>query len=152
MSLTWSVLILCQPGWHKFFFCRVAYPLQRRKSCVREVQCLNSSYSLQSRDISCFLSEVPTPRTEDQGNKNLCCGHTLLTDTPPDLCQPLLQAAASAICGVALVLLLPVGKGAMLQGMHGLDEKFLHHVPFFINCCFLLCSECHCSMPRMPEV
>lgn len=51
------------------FFCRVANPLQRRKICVRTVQCLSSSYSLLSRDTSCFLSEAPTPRTEDWENK-----------------------------------------------------------------------------------
>lgn len=137
------------------FFCRIAYPLQRTKGCVRPVQCLNSSYSLLSGDVPCFLSEPPTPRTEDSENKkpttNLCCGHTLLMDIPPGLCQPLLQAAASAICGIALVLLLPVGEGATLQGMHAFVEKFFHHAPFLINCCFLLYSECHFSMPRMPK-
>lgn len=132
------------------FFCRITSPFQRRKNCVRTVQCLNSSYALLSRDIS-FLSEAPTPRTEDQENKkkpttNLCYGHTLLMDTTPGLCQPLLQAAASAVCGVALVLL-PVEKGATLQGMRGFDKKLFLHLPFLINCCFLLYSVCHFSMP-----
>lgn len=92
-------------------------------------------------------------RTERTKNPttNACCGPTLLMDTPPGLCQPLLQAAASAICGVALALLLSVGKRATLQGMHGFDEMFSHHAPFWINCFFLLYSECHFSMPRMPK-
>lgn len=51
------------------FFYRVAYPLQRKRSCVSTVQCLNSSYSLLSREISCFLSEAPTPRTEYWENR-----------------------------------------------------------------------------------
>lgn len=154
MSLTWPVMILCQSRRHKFFL-QDCLPFAENKglcenSAVFELQLLSALWRR-------TLLSVRASYTQDRGFReqkpttNLCCGHTLLMDTPPGLCQPLLQAAASAICGIALVLLLPVGEGATLQRMHAFVEKFFHHAPFLINCCFLLYSECHFSMPRMPK-
>lgn len=142
-GLSW----FCASQDDKSFFCRVANPLQRRKICVRTVQCLNSSYSLLSRDTSCFLSEAPTPRTEDWENKknyyksmlraHITGGYTSWPWPAPapgsSLCNLWGSTGPAPACR----------ERSHTARNHGFDKKLLHPVLFLINCCFLLYSKCH---------
>lgn len=148
VSLICSFVILRRSRWHKCFSTGVPtlHQISPPAKC-REDSVVRKWHSVWTPATPCGLETYPAlcqllhPEQRPESTTNLCYGHKWLTDGLAALCQPLIEAAASAICVVALVL--TVRKGTTLRVMHGFAVNLFHHLPFSIKFCFLLDSKCH---------